>query len=153
VAGTLPAGTSLGSIAGNYALTLVATSGPRAGQSVSGMLSLDSPVGSTAGTSSIHGSASIALDKVGATAPGAGTEVEAIQWESTRNGVATREMVIRIGTIVPPSNTRVIEGAHMALFVGSVDANGMAGRWDSGSGEMRDPAASGRFCASRTDGR
>lgn len=159
VHGQLAAGASAGGLAGEYRLTLVATQGPRAGRSVAGRLRLAAyarPVQDAGGVRyPLHGSAAIALDSVGALAPGdigaanpARPGVRLIEWQ---RGGGTQpaprpQVTLRLGADANGAETGRIEGTHMALFVDSLSPGGFAGRWDSGAEGRR---AGGHFCAER----
>lgn len=150
VIGSLSPSTHMDAVAGDYRLTLVATAGPRAGQSVSGSLKIDKPQMAT-NLDSLPGKSSIALDAVGATAPGprGGGEVVVREWMLSSGGSMTQQITITFGRVVAPPGTRAIEGAHMALSVKSVSSDGFQGTWTSGSGDPSAPDASGHFCAKR----
>lgn len=148
--GKLPSGTSIGSIAGSHRVTLVATTGRRSGRSVVGDLQLQS-----AANGSLSGTSTIALDSVGATAPGPVPadkrySLTGLQWSSTSAGVTSPEIAVRFGHIPTPANTQAIEGAYMVMHLNKVSADGFTGRWESETGDMLQPArAGGHFCAQK----
>ena len=135
----------LSSIVGTFRLTLVATSGARSGHTVRGDLRLETPSSADRGT----GSVAIALDSVGARAPGTTRDgrhaVESLRWSAAPGAPRT---TIRIGVLDSPSGTQVIEGSYTALTVTRALADGFAGTWESG---MPDGSgmARGHFCADR----
>ncbi|HEU4559395.1 MAG TPA: hypothetical protein VFS20_16170 [Longimicrobium sp.] len=156
----VPAGAATaaaGVLAGGYRLTLVATQGPRAGKSVTGELRLqayDRPA--QIGTRyPVRGTAAIALDSVGAQAPGdigsasaARPGVLGMEWR--RSGGAMPDprpqLTLRFGADANGPETGRIEGVYMALQVDSITTGGFAGRWNSGVENHR---AGGHFCANR----
>lgn len=166
VAGQLPAGASADAFGagGSYRLTLVATGGAKSGRTTSGTMSLTRyagagrtppPAGEPGSNARypLYGSAEIALDSVGAVAPGAITSSS-----ETRPGVlvieqtadapnAAKEITLRFGADANAADGRTpFDGTHMALFVHELTSNRFAGRWSSGAAGQE---ASGHFCAAR----
>ncbi len=145
-------------LAGWYRLTLVATQGARTGRSVAGELRLQAherPAPQVGVRYPVRGTASIALDSVGAQAPGdigsadaARPGVLGVEWR--RSGGARPDprpqLTLRFGANANGPDTGQIEGVHMALFVDSITGSGFAGRWNSGVENQR---AGGHFCANR----
>jgi hypothetical protein len=131
-------------IAGDYRLTLVATSGRRSGQSVSGSLRVGPR----------FGRASIALDSVGAVAAG-----DIGSSDPSRPGVlvlagpnqtgAAGKAMLRFGADANDASARRFDGAHMVLVVDTLSTTVMAGRWRSGGTGVGNDSASGFFCAAR----
>jgi hypothetical protein len=151
VEGSLPAGTRVDGLEGDYRLTLVATRGARAGRSTTGALHLRRNDGG-AGPSPpegvrypLYGSAELALDSVGAIAPG-----DVASTEAARPGVLAIEsrgtFMFRFGADANGSGPPRFDGAHLALFPATLSADRFAGRWDSGTAEQR---SAGYFCAVR----
>src|SRR5262245_53422769 len=78
-ASTLPADARGDGLAGEYRLTLVSTRGSRAGKSAGGLLRLApyaAPAASGSTRTPLHGAATIAVDSVGAVAPGSITSTD-----------------------------------------------------------------------------
>jgi hypothetical protein len=144
---SLPADTDIHTIAGSFRLQLVGTGGAASGRHVSGRLDLPA-----ASHDSLMGTATIALDSVGAAAPGPRPRdnqylVTALKWRATATG--RPNITIRFGGLAAPAGTQVIEGAHMALAVSSIWNGGLRGTWSSGTGDPMIPGAAGHFCAER----
>ena len=124
---------------GNYRLTLVATSGARAGRSSEGSLSLGPRAGHAA----------IDLGAVGAIAPG-----DIGSTDPARPGVlivlpnasAPSPIVLRFGADANTSEHQLFDGSHMALFIAAATASGITGSWTSG---VDTRSAAGHFCAER----
>lgn len=135
----------LTSISGTFRLTLIATSGARSGRSAGGELRLDAPSSPARGT----GTVVIALDSVGARAPGSTSDgrhaVESLTWAGASGA---RQTTIRFGAFNPPAGTQVIEGPYTALTVKRANADGFAGTWESGMPDGTGMAR-GHFCAGR----
>jgi hypothetical protein len=144
-------------LAGGYRLTLVATQGPRTGRAVTGELRLSQHSRAPEGTTRypLRGTAAIALDSVGAQAPGdigsgdtARPGVLGVEWRRSGGAMPdpAPQLTLRFGADANGPETGRIEGVYMALVVDSVSANGFAGRWNSGVENRR---AAGHFCAER----
>ncbi|HET7461809.1 MAG TPA: hypothetical protein VFJ82_11205, partial [Longimicrobium sp.] len=142
-------------------LTLAATRGPRAGRSVTGRLRLAAYARPVQGPGnvlySLHGSAALALDSVGASAPGdpgatdpARPGVRVIEWQRADGASSRPQVTLRFGAGANGPDTGQIEGTHLALFVDSVAPAGFYGRWDSGTPDQR---SAGHFCAERVAAR
>jgi hypothetical protein len=153
----------LADLPGMYAVTFVATAGPRAGQTASGRLVLrpqDSgllTVGHADTTRVVEqptiGQLDLAMEDVGATRmgdpmaeadtmPGVGFYVTRL-----RNG-AVQGVVARVGSA---SNTRgqmLFDGGYFALYVREVESDRISGGWASAPGGMG-REATGHFCARR----
>ena len=156
VQGQLAAGTHGAGLAGSYRLSLVATSGARAGSTATGSLRLRPfgtaavPVTAAPGARyPLFGGADVALAEVGALAPGdvkadnaAAPGVLAIEWEQA----GRTELTLRMGADANHGDQLRFDGTRMALFVSSITPERFAGRWESGGGEQR---ANGYFCADR----
>jgi len=158
--GSLPAGATADGLAGEYRLTLVATRGARAGASASGALHLRRNEGGAGPAPTpgvrypLYGGAEVALDSVGAVAPGdirsqapAGPGVLVMEWR--RAGSDRTEITLRFGADANGDGPPRFDGAHVALSPVTLSADGFAGSWDSGVAEQR---AGGYFCAVRVAG-
>lgn len=151
--GSLPQGTNVASIAGDYQLTLVATAGPRNGWKTDGTLSLDPPARSSSPPTQLTGLVTVMLDSIGAVAPSRSTSAAtaipavAVQWAMAKDGVQTPQITIRLATTAASTGTRMIEGSYMALHVAAIAGDGFSGRWESAKGGMEVQPASGYFCA------
>lgn len=148
VEAALEPGASLEPLAGDFALTLVATSGPRRGESVAGGLRLRAaPPGRSA---VLVGTTAIALDSVGAlrlgdaeaTDPGA-PGVAVYEFRSA-GGAPT--VTVRIGSQTTSESVERYDGGYTVLRVRRITPGGFYGRWESGLG-VRDWG--GHFCAVR----
>lgn len=143
-------------LAGEFRLSLTATSGARAGSSAAGTLRLrpfgDRPPPIAAAERvryPLFGATDLAPASVGAVTPGevgrddpAGPGVLAMEWE--RSGA--RAITLRLGADANRAGPARFDGASLALFVTSITPERFAGRWESGGGEQR---AGGYFCADR----
>lgn len=147
-------------LAGAFRLTLVATGGPRAGQSVSGTLRLEAfgarpaPLPVPAGYRfPLFGAAEVDVQAVGAVTPGAVDQLDAarpgVLVMETARPDAPAEVMLRLGADANGAGPARFDGAFMALTLTATTSNGFAGRWQSGTGTDR---ASGHFCAERTGG-
>lgn len=159
VEGELPAGARAQGLAGDFTLSLVATSGPMRGRSTAGRLRLRDfgttppPVPATSGARyPLFGGTEVAIAEVGAIAPGdvrrdnpAAPGVLVIEWD--RQGPPARtEITVRLGADANQGDRLRFDGTSMALQVASILPNRFAGRWQSSGGELR---AGGHFCADR----
>jgi hypothetical protein len=155
VQGELAAGSRADVLAGEFRLSLTATSGVRSGSSAAGTLRLR-PFGNRPPPIApaervrypLYGSTDLGPASVGAVTPGdagrddpAGPGVLAIEWE--RSGAPA--ITLRLGADANRAGPPRFDGASMALFVTSISPERFAGRWESG-GEQR---AGGYFCADR----
>jgi len=162
VPGLLSARADAASLVGLFQLTLMATAGRQSGHIVSGRLQL-AKLGDTTGLPRrvaasyakeiLNGSASIALDGVGALAPGSiqsadpkSPGVLVIEWSRDSAGVSLREITLRFGAHANEGGPPPFDGTHMGLFVRAITATQFAGNWDSGT---PDASAGGHFCAER----
>jgi hypothetical protein len=146
---------------GRFILTLVATAGPRAGQTTAGYLTLRAVPEGTPGPApgartAFIGTTEIGLETVGALrlgdtgssdprAPGV-----AVYEQRAATGVPT--VTARIGSVItaPPTPGLVqIEGSYMVLFVRNVGSPGFTGGWASAEGGTMGNEARGHFCAVR----
>ena len=128
-----------GQLSGEYRLTMVATSGRRSGRSVSGSFALDDHTGY----------ASIALDSVGAIAPGdiGSRDPNApgvLLLTSTDSSVTNP--TLRFGADANRSDRRMFDGSYSILLVDVATASGFSGRWRSAVNASQ---SSGYFCADR----
>lgn len=155
VAPPLSASAAVGNLAGHFRIALVATAGPRAGASVAGTLTLQ-PVTAAPSPAGVRyplaGSASLALDAVGATAPGAigsvdphAPGVRVVEW--MQGAPPARLVALRLGADANRGDRLLFDGAFLALHVHGIAADSFGGTWTSGSGADQ---ASGHFCAVRS---
>ncbi|MFQ5678368.1 MAG: hypothetical protein ACE5HP_02825 [Gemmatimonadota bacterium] len=152
-------------LAGRYELTLVTTSGERAGMAATGTLVLTempegmravrAPGGETLEgvTAPLLGTLALDLESVGATVAGStdATDPEGpgvLVLESAPNAPAgTRPGVtIRFGSVANDRRQTRFDGAYTALFVRRTAERGFFGSWASG---VRREEAAGHFCALR----
>jgi hypothetical protein len=142
-------------LAGRYQLRLVATLGPATGAQAEGALWLESFVEGErdrpdAGQRRVlFGSATVALDRVGAAAPGT-TESD----DPTRPGVLVLEertaagsrILLRLGADANRPDLQPFESRYVVLEVVAAHATGFRGRWRSG---LMETEAEGYYCAWR----
>ena len=124
---------------GKYRLTMVATSGARKGRSTSGSLFLDGHLGN----------ASIALDSVGAIAPGDigsrdPNRPGVLLVRSPNDSSAAAELMLRFGADANRSDIRAFDSAFLVLLMDSATKAGFSGRWRSG---VDTKLSSGYYCA------
>ena len=127
------------SLVGPFALTVVARTGPKAGQHAAGALAL-------LRADTLHyGSAEIDLAAVGAVGSGALATNDALA-PGVRVFAVPGNIMLRLGA--DANNPREIrfEGSYTVLRVRELDAAGVRGVWVSGAVEE---VASGYFCATR----
>lgn len=157
--GNLPAAT-LAPMAGHFILTLVATAGPRAGQSVGGYLTLrQAPAGTPSpganARTALIGTTDVGLEVVGALRLGdTGSEDPrapgvAVYEQRAAAGVTVTARVGSQATIVAEPGRQQIEADYTALFVRRVGGEGFSGGWASAPGGAAGREARGHFCAVR----
>lgn len=158
-AGPLAAGARADALAGDFRLTLVASRGPQAGQSVSGRLTLRPfgsrpvPVPAAPGVRyPLFGGTEVDLAAVGALALGEVRPADAARpgvlvMEWAQSGV--QQITLRLGADANQGGSQRFDGTYTALTVTAVSPDGFAGTWESGAGE---PVAGGHFCAEATRG-
>jgi len=154
----------LGSLPGSYGLTMVATSGPASGHTVSGHLVLhaqDSSLVLLSGSGAASqaqpavGTLDAQIEEVGATRmgdlmatdpadPGVGVYV------TTNASGEVTSVVMRVGSQSNARGPSPIDAGHLTLFVRQLDGSGIRGSWisHSGIGRMMTEAR-GHFCAAR----
>lgn len=150
-------------MAGRFVLTMIATGGRQAGQSVSGYINLrlapaSAPAPGSGSRTAIIGTTDVAVQVVGAQRLG-----DLWSQDSLAPGVAVYEqrpatgqptVIARMGsetTRVPqPGSAVAIEGAYTVLYVRRISAGGFAGGWASSNG-MPQSEVSGHFCATRVE--
>ena len=162
-AGPLAAGVRAEALAGDHHLVLVATAGPMAGGSAAGTLRLrtfgaapaprSAPEGSGA-RYPLFGGTDVEIAAVGAVTNGAVAPLDpaapgvlAVEWPRSGGPPEAREILLRLGAEGNRDDRTRFDGAYLSLFVDTLDGDGFAGRWESGSGAQ---VAAGRFCAWRT---
>lgn len=141
---------------GTYRLQLVATEGPKSGESVEGTLQIQlydpglravtmNGIRDTAASYVLYGSVDVDLDGVGAVRPGdPGAE------DPMRPGVLVIErkgaVVLRLGSEANRRDVARFDGGYTALRVRELDEDGFRGTWASG---VRTQRSAGYFCAER----
>lgn len=159
-AGALADGGRADGLAGEWRLTLVATSGARSGASASGRLTLRPfpgdmrPVEPAPGYRfSLHGSAALPLDSVGAVAPGDITRLDparpgvlAMEWRRTSPPPPADQITLRFGADANRRGPDRFDGAHLTLSLAASAEDSFAGVWESAGGDVQ---AGGYFCARR----
>jgi hypothetical protein len=152
-------------LAGEYRLVVVATEGTRAGESVSGALSLvptpdgmrellDPSAGMTPreGVSvPLFGTADLDVDAVGGVIAGGLASDDpqrpgAMVVEDRTAEGQPPQLFIRLGSEGNDRTRQRFDGAYFALVVTAVEADAMHGSWTSGLETMQ---AGGHFCAYR----
>ena len=156
---------SVPQLIGSYAVTFVATEGPKAGRTVRGRLVLRAqnqslvhlPFGDSTSsfTQPVVGAMDLATDSIGATRmgdlmaadgerPGVGVYV------TSRDGQVSG-ILARVGSGSNGRSEMVIDGGYFTLYVARVGPNGIWGGWRSspGTGGMVTPDAVGHFCAEK----
>jgi len=155
----LPAGTSTAAMSGDFVLTLVAATGPKAGRSVTGRLSLvpqDSALQAVErATQPLRGTAAIALETVGAERLGdlAATAPDApgVAVYEQRAGDGKPTVVVRFGNESNARGPQAFDAGHTTGYVRQITSDGFAGGWSSSAGSVFPPRhADGYFCAART---
>jgi len=157
VSGALAADASVGAMAGDFRLTVVATRGAAAGQVAAASLHLEmSPeplpmAGARDVRMELLGTTDLAPESVGAvnlgglnqsdpSAPGVGVVVQ-------RVAGSPPSVTIRVGSAGTRRDVLQFDGGYFALFVARLDGRGFAGSWRSAlPGESQ---AGGHFCAVR----
>jgi hypothetical protein len=152
-------------LAGEYELTLYATSGPNVARTATGRLLLHRQSDDLRGVPGVdgtpmagawmplYGTADVTLHRVGAAAaggildvdpeaPGVGVYAQA----SDVAGVAP-QLTLRLGVEANRRGQIRFDGTYMSLLVREWGSTGIAGEW--ASGEVEGEVASGRFCATR----
>ena len=160
VGGRLDASADTRDMAGQFVITMVATSGARAGQAVTGLLALlpqDSALVAAEGASQpLRGTTDVALDSVGAVRMGelaaddpAAPGVGVYEQRAAQTGAPT--VVVRLGSGSNARGLRPFDAGHTTLYVLRITREGFAGGWASSAGStypMR--RAEGYFCAVRS---
>jgi hypothetical protein len=151
------AGVSAASLAGDYRLRLVATSGPRRDSSADGTLSLAAPA-APADTSRrrpvLFGAGDLRLEEVGAAA------ADVASRDPMRPGVVVFDLgaraqedsapriMLRLGAGANRQDVVQLEGASTVLRVREMRDDGFTGEWTANAPL---PVAEGYFCAWRAD--
>ena len=143
---------------GDFVFTMVATTGTRAGRSVTGRLSLvpqDSALQAVErATQPLRGTATIALRAVGAerlgdlaaTAPDA--PGVAVYEQRAADGKPT--VIVRFGNESNARGPQAFDAGHTTAYVRQITPDGFAGGWSSSAGSVFPPRhADGYFCATR----
>jgi len=163
----LPA-SSAATLAGEYRLRLVATSGAKKGAATEGTLRLDPQTdalryriipGGARDSTVLHpfyGAADVNLAAIDAVSVGNTTSLDPMQpgvLVMERRAAPGRppaaEIVIRLGSDANRRDRQRVDGGYTALRVRQVGPGRLAGSWSSGvTGER----AAGYFCATRTGG-
>jgi hypothetical protein len=141
---------------GSYRLQLVATQGPKSGESVEGTLRIRlydralravtvNGIRDTAASYVLYGGVDVDLDRVGAVRPGdPGAE------DPMRPGVLVIErkgtIVLRLGSEANRRDRARFDGGYTALRVRELDGDRFRGTWASG---VRTERSAGYFCAER----
>jgi hypothetical protein len=141
----LAADVSAASLAGTFAVTLVATSGDSTGRRASGRLTLRPTARSDA---ALVGTGEVAIESVGARRVGA---LDARGDSAPGVAVFARSgdrpsIVLRLGSEANAVGVVRFDGEYTALTVHRVAADGFSGSWRSGDLTER---AAGHFCARR----
>jgi hypothetical protein len=143
---------------GSYRLQLVATKGPKSGESVEGTLRIRpyeralravtvNGIRDTAASYVLYGGVDVDLGRIGAIRPGdPGTE------DPMRPGVLVIErkgtVVLRLGSEANRRDRARFDGGYTALRVQELDGDRFRGTWASG---VRSQRSAGYFCAMRVE--
>ena len=131
-------------LGGRYTLRMVATSGAKRGSSAEGQMEL--MTNTSAGESSMNGTAELDFASVGAVVPGDPKSTDPLS-----PGVLVLEgssgVMLRVGSEANRKDVRRFDGAYTALQVTQVTDQGFAGTWRSGLGTQE---SEGHFCAVRS---
>jgi hypothetical protein len=159
---TLPRDASADELAGEHRLQVVATTGPKAGTTISGSLRLTPyeaaqrhrslPNGREDSSSAyvLYGTADLTLSEVGAEA-GDLTSSDPVRpgvlviSTASKSGGPPR-VLLRLGAEANQRDLLRFDGAYTVLRVREISADGFAGEWESGAPL---PQAGGHFCAVR----
>ncbi|MGD0991476.1 MAG: hypothetical protein ABR998_03300 [Gemmatimonadales bacterium] len=154
----LPSSASTALMRGDFVVTMVATTGSKAGRSVTGRLSLvpqDSALQAVErATQPLRGTATIALETVGAerlgdlaaTAPDA--PGVAVYEQRAADGKPT--VIVRFGNESNARGPQAFDAGHTTGYVRQITPDGFAGGWSSSAGSVFPPRhADGFFCATR----
>jgi hypothetical protein len=143
-------------IGGTYRLRLIATEGPKAGETVEGTLRLQpydralravtvSGIRDTAASYVLYGSVDMDLARVGAVRPGDLTSEDPM-----RPGVVVIErkgtVILRLGSEANRRDVARFDGGYTALRVRELAGDRLRGTWASGVQAKR---SAGYFCAER----
>ncbi len=135
-------------LAGDYGLTLVATSGDEAGEKATGRLTL---VARDSTAVPFYGWTDLPVAVVGAHANGslAAREVEApgvlvLAMSDSHGAGRVESLTLRLGSNANRVGQLLFDGAYTALYVRWIDEGGFGGDWSSG---VTTAEAQGRFCA------
>ena len=154
----LPASASTALMRGDFVLTMVSTTGPKAGRSVTGRLSLvpqDSAFQAVErATQPLRGTATIALATVGAERLGdlAATAPDApgVAVYEQRAATGQPTVVVRFGNESNARGPQAFDAGHTTGYVRQITSDGFAGGWSSSAGSVFPPRhADGYFCATR----
>jgi hypothetical protein len=163
VATDLPAEASADRMTGEYHLRMVATSGPKNGNSVDGRLRLqpqDSSlrqlilpggVRDTGTTVPLYGAAEIDVSPVGAVYAGDLSSVDptrpGVVVLQSSSGSAGSRVMLRMGSEANRRDRLRFDGAYTVLRVRRISDGGFAGNWESG---VPLPRSGGHFCATKS---
>ncbi len=167
VTGTLAAdATMMDGHSGEYAVTLVATSGDKSGDRTRGQLRLLEQTGElrefalpgvamdTRVSVPLYGATGLDLDVVGAVAAGDLSSLDperpgvmVMESRGERDGAERTMILLRFGSEANRRDVIAFDGAYMVMGVRAMSGEGFAGEWRSGvfGREVR-----GYFCAVRT---
>lgn len=164
--GTLAADATMDGRSGEYAVTLVATSGDKSGDRTSGQLRLleqtddlreFAPPGVEMDTKvsvPLYGATGLDLDVVGAVAAGDLSSLDperpgvmVMESRGVRDGAERAMILLRFGSEANRRDVVAFDGAYMVMAVRSMSGGDFAGDWRSG---MFGREARGYFCAVRT---
>lgn len=169
VSATLPAGSSLKGLSGDYRLRLVATSGDKKGAATEGTLRLErqpdslryrTRLGGGRDSTVLHplyGAADVDLALIDAVSVGSTTSLDPRQpgvlvteRQAVSGGSPQSEIIIRLGSDANRRDQQRFDGGYTALRIREIGPEQLAGSWASGVATER---AAGYFCATRVDGR
>ncbi len=164
--GSLATDATMDGRSGEYAVTLVATSGDRSGGQTSGQLRLLEQTGDlrefappgleTDNRVSVplYGASGLDLELVGAVAAGDLSSLDperpgvmVMESRGVRDGAEHAMILLRFGSEANRRDVVAFDGAYMVMAVRNMSDGGFAGEWRSG---MFGREVRGYFCATRT---
>ncbi len=151
---TLPAGSSGAALEGEYRLRLIATSGPKSGDTADGVLRLRPPASTAPQRAVLFGTGELDTEAIGGPAADLASEdpgrpgVLVFDLPPLPEAPESPRVVMRLGAEANRQDVTRVEGAYTVLRVREIRADGFAGDWESGAPL---PSAGGYFCAVASD--
>jgi len=134
-------------LAGSWRLTMVPTSGSKAGTRITVALDL----GPGSGQQILTGSTALVADSIGASSVGdfssTDTAAPGVALLDYTSSSGSRVVMLRFGSLANRTAEQRFDGSHLAAIVHSASPDGFQGTWRSGDGQNE--VAAGHFCARR----